>query len=116
MELEEVVNFWIECAKEFEEKHPHFRVNFILCTIKIINCKNKIYKDINNFIPLFEKEYQQLGDKYIDERRIVGWDMVAEENHSVLLDDLELIEFLLSTAINMNNNHKLNPNINIPSS
>jgi len=63
MDLDEVVNFWIECAEEFEKTHPNFRVNYIVCTIKILNMKNKIYTDINAFLPLFENEYTKLGDQ-----------------------------------------------------
>jgi len=46
---------------------------------------------------------------------MIGWDMVAEENHSVTFDDPELTEKLLQLASEMNHDHAVYPDKKIPS-
>lgn len=73
--------------------------------------KEKIYKDLDVFEEIFNEEYQRFKDShtYLSERRIIGWDMVAEENHSVNFDDLELNQKFLLKAQNLNANHLKDP-------
>jgi len=68
--------------------------------------EEKIKNDITHFVSIFNTEYKKLGPKYLAERRLIGWDMVAEENHSIGFDDPKLTEDILNLAAQMNTDYE----------
>jgi len=47
-------------AELFEQSHPGFRVNFLLCAVKRAG-KKKIFADLREFVELFNEEFQKHG-------------------------------------------------------
>jgi len=76
--VEQVMGYWIEEAEKFESTHDDFKVNFVLCSVRAIG-KDRIGTNYKEFVGVMKK-HKDDNKKSKKRNRIVGYDLIGEEN------------------------------------
>lgn len=73
LSMNDSLKIWFDTAKEFEEDgHEDFRANFVICSMRFLGVE-KIGEQWKSFVKIF-KDFKE------DRPRIIGFDVIQEEN------------------------------------